>query len=105
MRVSERGPSPDFGRLRGVDSSMSQSILWQGIYLRGHEACRLYQLNNEWRLEGTAVFSSDNRPCRLSYLVACDSSWHTLRGTVSGWVGSNDVNIELSVDAFHHWRL
>ena len=83
---------------------MNQSILWRGIYLRGHEACRLSQLDDEWRLEGTAVFSSDNRPCRLSYLVACDSSWNTLRGTVSGWVGSDDVNIELTVDAFHHWR-
>ena len=84
---------------------MSQSILWRGIYLRGHEACRLYEQNSEWLLEGTAVFSSDNRPCRLTYLVACDSSWNTLRGTVSGWVGSDDVNIEVSVDAFHHRRL
>ena len=84
---------------------MSQSILWRGIYLRGHEACRLYQLNNEWCLEGTAVFSSDDRPCRLTYLVACDSSWNTLRGAVSGWVGSDDVKVEISVDEFHRWRL
>ena len=76
---------------------MDQSILWQGIYFKGHEACRVYELNNEWCLEGTAVFSSDDRPCRLSYLVVCDSSWNTRRGTVSGWVGDEDVNIAITV--------
>jgi hypothetical protein len=84
---------------------MGHSILWQGIYLKGHEACRLYQVNNEWRLEGTAVFSSDDRPCRLTYLVECDSSWNTLRGSVLGWIGDRDVNIEIAVDAAQHWTL
>lgn len=83
---------------------MKQSILWRGIYFSGHEACRLYQLNDEWCLEGTAVFSNDAQPCRLSYLVACDSSWNTLRGSVSGWVGERDANIQIRVDA-HRWTL
>jgi hypothetical protein len=83
---------------------MNHSILWRAIEFGGHEACRLYQLDNEWRLEGTAVFSSDARPCRLSYLVVCDSSWNTLRGSVSGWVGDQEVNIEITVDA-HRWTL
>ena len=84
---------------------MSESILWRGIHARGHEACRLYQVDTEWRLEGTAVFLSDNRPCRLSYLIACDSSWKTLNGTVSGWLGNDNVNVELSVDALHQWQM
>jgi hypothetical protein len=84
---------------------MNHSILWQGIVWRGHEAARLYERNTEWRLEGTAVFSSDNRPCRLSYLVVCDASWNTLRGTVSGWLGKDNVNIEIAVDVLHCWRL
>lgn len=83
---------------------MSQSILWRGLYFTGHEACRLYRVNDEWRLEGTAVFESEDRPCRLSYLVACDSSWITLKGSVSGWVGDRDVNIEITVDA-QRWSL
>ena len=78
---------------------MDQSILWRGIYFKGHEACRLYQVNNEWRLEGTAIFSSDDRPCRLTYLVECDSSWNTLRGSVSGWFGDRDIDIKITVDA------
>lgn len=84
---------------------MNQSIIWRGIYFPGHEACRLYSRNNEWWLEGSAVFSNDQRPCRLSYIIACDLRWNTLRGSVSGWVGDQDVNIELSLDEFHHWRL
>lgn len=84
---------------------MNQSILWRGIDLRGHEACRLSRIDAEWRLEGTAVFSSEGRPCRLSYLVTCDSIWNTLSGVVSGWVGDDDVNIELFVNALHRWQM
>lgn len=84
---------------------MNQWMLWRGIDLRGHEACRLYQVGTEWRLEGTAVFSSHNRVCGLSYLVACDSSWNTLRGMISGWFGDDSVKIELSVDPlYHRWQ-
>src|SRR5215211_2047119 len=84
---------------------MSGSILWRGIHLGGHEAARLYELNAEWCLEGSAVFSSDNRPCHLSYLVRCDSSWNTISGTVFGWLGNDNVNIDISVDMHHHWTL
>jgi hypothetical protein len=84
---------------------MSDYILWQGIDRRGHEAARLYQRNTEWYLEGTAVFASDNRPCRLSYLVVCDSSWKSLRGSVSGWLGNDNVNIEITVEDVHRWRM
>ena len=85
---------------------MDQSVLWRGLYQLGHEACRVYHLDTGWHLEGTAVFlSDDRRPCRLSYLVICDSSWKTLKGTVSGWVGDDDVNINISVDTLSHWQL
>lgn len=83
---------------------MGQSILWRGLYFKGHEACRLCHLTNERLLEGTAVFDSDDRPCRLSYLIACDSGWNTLRGSVSGWVGDQDVKIEITVDV-RRWTL
>jgi uncharacterized protein len=85
---------------------MTRSILWRGVYRPGHEACRVYQLKAEWSLEGTAVFlTDDRRPCRLSYLIRCDLSWNTLWATVSGWLGSDEVNIELTVDTRHQWRL
>src|SRR5262245_26300222 len=85
---------------------MNHSILWRGVDQPGHEACRLYRLDTKWCLEGTAVFlSEDRRPCRLSYRVICDSNWKTLAGTVSGWVGNDNVSIELSVDTLHRWQL
>lgn len=85
--------------------TMSKSILWQGLNLRGHEAARLYQLEMQWCLAGTAVFSSDNLPCVLSYLIRCDASWNTINGTVSGWLGNEDVDFDISVDAHRRWTL
>lgn len=84
---------------------MNKSILWRRLDLSGHEACRVFQFEGEWWLSGTAVFSSDNRPCLLSYYVVCDSSWNTRRGGVSGWLGDN-VGVELSIEVHdHRWRL
>lgn len=85
---------------------MLHSILWRRIDRPGHEVCKLYQVDSEWRLEGTAVFlSDDGRPCRLSYLVRCDTSWKTLTGSVSGWLDNDSVNIEVSVDSLQRWQL
>src|SRR5262245_19660258 len=83
----------------------TEFILWRAIHLQGHEACRLYRLGNAWRLEGTAVFSHDSHPCHLSYLVVCDSSWNTLNARVSGWVASDNVDVELSAGPDHLWQL
>ena len=82
-----------------------ESILWRAVYWAGHEACSLYQRNSEWRLEGTAVFLHEGRPCRLSYLVVCDEIWHTRRAEVNGSVGDEDINLELSVDAYRRWQV
>lgn len=83
----------------------TESILWRAIYWPGHEACRLYRLAAEWRLEGTAVFLHEGRASRLSYLIACDANWQTRSAKVSGWVGDEEVNLELSVDAQQHWEV
>lgn len=83
----------------------TESILWRAIYWPGHEACRLYRLASEWRLEGTAVFLHEGRTCRLSYLIACDANWQTRSATVSGWVGDQELNLELAADAQHHWEV
>ena len=83
----------------------TQSILWRGIHWPGHEACRLFSQNAQWHLEGTAVFSHDHQPCRLSYLVVCEETWNTLRARISGWVGDTSVDIDLVVDPKQRWRL
>jgi hypothetical protein len=83
----------------------THAILWRGFYLPGHEACQLSSRDSHWHLTGTSVFSHQQQPCRLDYLVVCDSGWHTLSGKVVGWLGNTVVNVELAVDPEHRWRL
>ena len=54
---------------------------------------------------GTAVFVHDQKPCRLDYLVVCDSKWRTTSGNVTGWVGDETIDIEIAVDPSRSWRL
>lgn len=82
-----------------------QAILWRRLNLPGHESSRLVPRSSHWHLTGTAVFAYNGQPCRLDYLVVCDSGWQTVSGKVSGWVGDETVEVELSVDAVHRWRL
>jgi uncharacterized protein len=84
---------------------MKESILWRAIDWPGHEACSLYRVNSEWRLEGTAVFLNDGRTCRLSYSIVCDADWQTRSAVVSGWRGDEDINLKLSVDAHRRWQV
>jgi hypothetical protein len=81
----------------------TQSILWRGVYLPGHEVARLFSLDDSWHLTGTAVFAHEQQPCRLDYLVICDSSWRTLSATVLGWLGDTIVDIGLTVDPDRRW--
>src|SRR5262245_65902932 len=87
----------------GRGSLTTQSILWRGIHLPGHEACRLFSQNAEWHLKGTAVFSHLHQPCRLSYSVVCEETWNTLRARISGWVGDTTVDIDLIDDHTNRW--
>jgi hypothetical protein len=82
-----------------------ESILWRALYWQGHEACCLRPLNSEWRLEGTAVFLHEGRTCRLSYSIDCDAIWHTRSAVVSGWFGDEDIDLELSADAYRRWQV
>ncbi|MDZ7344355.1 MAG: putative glycolipid-binding domain-containing protein [candidate division KSB1 bacterium] len=81
------------------------SILWRRLDQPGHESARLDFHQSRWHLTGTAVFAHQQQPCRLDYLVVCNSEWQTLSGKVAGWVGNNAVEIELSVDSAHRWQL
>jgi hypothetical protein len=82
-----------------------QSILWRRLDQPGHESARLFFKDPSWHLMGTAVFAHNQQPCKLDYLVVCDSGWQTLSGRVTGWVEDETVEIELSVDAARRWRL
>lgn len=83
----------------------NESVLWRGFLLPGHEACRLFSQDSQWHLEGTAVFSHEQRPCRLGYRIVCDMSWRTLSADVEGWVGNTIVNTQIKKDEKGHWWL
>jgi uncharacterized protein len=80
-------------------------ILWRRLDQPGHESARLFVHRSSWHLTGTAIFVHDHQPCRLDYVVVCDSKWQTVSAKVAGWVGSETVDIELSVDSARRWRL
>jgi hypothetical protein len=75
------------------------SILWRGIVLPGHEACRLFSQESHWHLEGTAVFSHDQQPCRLNYQIVCNTAWQRLSANVVGWLGETVIDIQIKTDA------
>lgn len=81
------------------------AILWRRVDQPGHESARLISKGASWHLAGTAVFAHDRQPCRLNYLVVCDAGWRTVSGTVAGWVGSENVDIQIAVDDARRWRL
>ncbi len=91
--------------MKVVGYMKAESILWRRLDSPGHEFCRLFSQDSHWYLAGTAVFSHSRQPCCLNYLVICNSDWKTLSGRVAGFVGDERVQIELSVDSDHRWRL
>lgn len=78
-------------------------MLWQGLYLKGHEYAHLTREASAWRLEGVAAFSHQGDPCRLDYLVRCNRKWKTTGAKIWGWVGDVIVGVELKSDAKGRW--
>ena len=82
-----------------------ETILWRGLVLLGHESCGLFSRGSEWRLEGTAVFSHEQQPCRLSYKIICDEAWRTRSARVEGWLNKSIVDLQIKVDRSGQWWL
>ncbi len=91
--------------MKVVGCMKAESMLWRRLDSPGHEFCRMFLQESNWHLAGTAVFSHSQQTCRLDYLVICDSDWKTLSGRATGLVGDEAVQIDISVDSAHRWRL
>lgn len=81
----------------------AHTILWRRLDRPGHEAARLAFEDGSWKLTGTAAFAHEGQACRLDYAVVCDPSWHTTSTRVAGWVGSEGVEVEVTVDHARRW--
>jgi hypothetical protein len=93
---------PETARVREDRDELA--VLWRRLDRPGHESARLFFEDSRWHLVGTAVFAHEHQPARLDYAIVCSPEWQTLSGSVAGWVGNEDVEIELSVDADQRWR-
>lgn len=82
-----------------------QAILWRRLDTPGHEFASLSSVGTDWCLAGSAVFVYDQLPCRLDYSISCDVLWQTRSGRVSGRVGEQVIDLELSVSSDHRWFL
>lgn len=82
---------------------MTNAIVWKMLEHSGHEYAHVFLSGDQWSLAGTAVFSYERSPCRLNYEVLCDARWRTRSVNVHGWVGSERVDLALSVDGAQQW--
>lgn|SRR5262245_23153587 len=88
-----------------MSTRANHSILWRRLDQPGHESARLFFQHSRWNLAGTAVFAHKHQPCRLDYLVICDSQWKTSSAKVAGWIANRIVEIEVVVDSSLRWKL
>src|SRR5262245_28413844 len=84
---------------------MTSTILWRRLDLPGHEIGRIVPRDDRWELSGTAVFTHERSPCRLDYTVVCDSGGRTKSAHVRCVAGDREIDLSVSVDAEHRWRL
>ena len=82
-----------------------QSILWRRVDTVGLEAARVYGDDDGWYLDGSAIFLHERKPCRLEYLIECDTEWRTTGATIDGWVGDEVIAHEILVSEGGEWYL
>ena len=82
----------------------TKRILLRRLDLPGHDIATLEPVPSGWALSGTAVFTFEQRPCRLDYLVSCDVAWRTTAAEVIGVVGDRKVDVRVSVDPKRRWH-
>src|SRR5512139_1294869 len=74
----------------------TDAMLWRRLDVAGHDACRLVERDDGWRLEGAAAFRHEGVPACLAYAVDCDREWRTRDGTVHGWLGGRPVDVRVA---------
>jgi hypothetical protein len=78
------------------------TILWKRLDQPGTEWCQL-QAGGEKAIRGVVVFSYEMMPCRMEYIIKCDSSWETRSASITGQIGNKSVSRQIKVDAIRHW--
>jgi hypothetical protein len=79
-------------------------MLWRRLDEPGHDFCRLYRLDDGWRLSGTAVFR-ERQACSLNYDVFAAADWTTRRATVQGHLGGTALSFRIQSSRSGRWKV
>jgi hypothetical protein len=84
-------------------SSRTEVILWSRLDTLGCDSAKLFMAEGMWHIQGSALFLSEGQPCKLDYEVVCDTFWYTCSVKINGWVGKEEIQIEIRVDPLFRW--
>jgi hypothetical protein len=103
-RLAAKSDAYPSGQSKGMNLR-AKTIIWHRLDMPGHESARVFLTKSRWTLTGTAVFVHNAQPCRLNYLLKCDSKWETISARIAGWIGRRVIGIDILVDSDYHWQL
>jgi len=86
-------------------SAPSAVFFWRKLNFLGHDACRLFELADGWRLSGAAVFMESKRVCQLEYDVVADGAFRTRSASVAGFVGRKAIDLRIRRGAHARWQV
>jgi uncharacterized protein len=85
--------------------SLERSIIWRRLDLPGHEFAHFSSVGEKYFLEGSAIFVYEADCCQLNYQIECRNNWETSRVKVSGYLGNENIEIEIFADSNKRWSL
>lgn len=74
------------------------TAFWERLDCPGHDAARLMERRDGWRLSGTAVFLGGDGPSLLAYTVDADPAWNVKWATIAGFLGDAMVDHRIERD-------
>ncbi len=83
---------------------MSEFAVWERLDRPGRDAVLLRPHAAGWMLQGAAAFNHVLGPATVAYQVEADDRWEARRGTITGFVGGEQVRHEILRDNVG-WRL
>lgn len=84
---------------------LTEILFWRRVDQIGLDSCRVFRLDDGWRIEGAAVFEQAGEPVQLSYEVGTDALWVVRRARVTGYRGRIPVDLSVRVYAQGAWTL
>src|SRR5512142_984687 len=81
------------------------AFFWRKLDHPGSDSCRLFKLDNGWRLSGAAVFRDADWPCHFLYEVSVDRSWRTRSAKISGFLGRKAVDLRIRRASGGRWKV